>query len=271
MGFKLVDEVLDHAPAALTMPERFLLVLLAKAARDETRTCWPGMDTLARQMGVTPRRVRQVLNQVARRGYEVRVPAGIDSHGRPTFACRGRATVYRLPIFDPGKGEVPFPLSESERGNHSADFDDKKGGSFPSERGKLPVGKAVGVLPPSFQEPSGTLKHPRTSDPNRNGGSQPLWLNEAVCTVAKELAAVKPHKTYDPRDLAESITSFLRGRTVTSPLAFIRKCATDNPLQFEPTPGPPRYHHDQEKRPNDHRDDPHRLPASAGRDADRVG
>jgi hypothetical protein len=161
MGFKLVDEVLDHAPAELTTPERFLLVLLAKAARDEARTCWPGMDTLARQMGISERRVRQLLNQLAQRGYEVRVPSGVDKNGMPVFASKGHATVYRLPVFDPAKGEEPCRLSTPERGKHSAAFGDGKGGSSRSQRRKDSVAKAVGVLPPFSQEPSGEPSDPR--------------------------------------------------------------------------------------------------------------
>jgi hypothetical protein len=36
-----------------------------------------------------------------------------------------------------------------------------------------------------------------------------------------------------------------------------------NPGRFLPTPSPPRYERDQKERPDDYREDLHRLPASA--------
>lgn len=99
MGIRLIVEVLDHAPDELTPRERLLLVALAEKASDDTRTCWPGMDTLTRRTGLSPSSVRAILAQLAEHGYEIRVPAGTDRNGNQTFAHNGRATAYRVPHF----------------------------------------------------------------------------------------------------------------------------------------------------------------------------
>jgi hypothetical protein len=230
MGFKLVDEVLDHAPAELTTPERFLLVLLAKAARDEARTCWPGMDTLARQMGISERRVRQLLNQLAQRGYEVRVPSGVDKNGMPVFASKGHATVYRLPVFDPAKGEEPCRLSTPERGKNSAAFGDGKGGSSRSQRRKDPVAKAVGVLPPFSQEPSGEPSDPRARADDDEIVAVIRALRDRTGKIIDEQHATLVIKQLvDGRNGVRNRIKYLTGVIAKDP----------NPQRFLPTGGPP--------------------------------
>lgn len=124
MGIRLIVEVLDHAPVELAPQERLLLVVLAETAADDTRMCWPGMETLTRRMGLSARRVREVLADLGQRGYEVRVPSGVDRHGMAVFASKGHRTVYRVPAFrqrgtDPAPFKAagsrpPFPQEPSE-------------------------------------------------------------------------------------------------------------------------------------------------------------
>lgn len=242
MGFKLVDEVLDHAPAELTTPERFLLVLLAKAARDEARTCWPGMDTLANQMGVSERRVRQLLNQLAQHGYEVRVPSGVDKNGMPVFASKGHATVYRLPVFDPAKGEEPCHLSTPERGKNPAAFGDGKGGSSRSQRRKEPVAKAEGVLPPFSHEPSGNHQISRArarTDPSRNGTPTKTASSNRRTTpdldkIRAALAEVGSKRTDD--DWCRKVVKQVLERTTVKYdlTATAVTCIRDTPADFIP-------------------------------------
>jgi len=110
VSIRLINEVLDHAPAELTPVERLLLVALAEKANDLTRRCWPGMELLTKRLGVGERRVRQVLTELATRGYELRVPAGCNKRGEPVFATRGHRTVYEIPTFGPKGGSVLPPL-----------------------------------------------------------------------------------------------------------------------------------------------------------------
>jgi hypothetical protein len=115
---QLVSEVLDHAPPALTVRERLLLVAIAENANDRTREGWPGMEKLMCRMGgVSERYVRQVLKDLADHGCDVRVPAGLDKHGRPVFATRAHRTVYRIPVLRrKGGGIVPPFEARKEAG-----------------------------------------------------------------------------------------------------------------------------------------------------------
>ena len=109
MSGALVAEVLDNAAAhELSHAEVRLLVCLAERARDSTRECWPGMDELCHRMGVqNDRAVGKVLQSLASKGLEARVPIKapdngqpiLDSRGRQVFAARGHQTTYRVPRF----------------------------------------------------------------------------------------------------------------------------------------------------------------------------
>ncbi|NIL60079.1 hypothetical protein HCB18_27830 [Salinispora arenicola] len=46
MGVRLLNEVLDHAPADWTQAERLFIAVLAEKARDTTRRAWPGQATI---------------------------------------------------------------------------------------------------------------------------------------------------------------------------------------------------------------------------------
>jgi hypothetical protein len=58
--------------------------------------------------------------------------------------------------------------------------------------------------------------------------------------VTERLTAITG-RTYDRRDITDSITAILGGRKGGTPRAFIRGCVEKNVLQFEPTYTPPRY------------------------------
>ncbi len=127
--------------------------------------------------------------------------------------------------------------------------------SDPTARKRGPNRQKTRTQPPENTDPTagppaptGFVSQPReatvgASDPSRNG--KPPWLDGAVEFVAQQLATVKPHKTYDRRDLTDSIMGFLSGKPVTYPGPYIRECATANALQFEPTPGPSRYQREE--------------------------
>jgi hypothetical protein len=108
MGFQLYREVKDHAPADLDAGELALLLILADDADEETRECFPGMDELCSWMRMTADGVGRVLQRLAKRGLEVRVPVGKDKTGRTIYAMKGVQTTYRLPRF---AESVPGPQS----------------------------------------------------------------------------------------------------------------------------------------------------------------
>lgn len=110
MSIRLINEVLDYAPADLTPPERLLLVVLAEAADDKTRRCWPGRDVLANRVGVTERHISRLLTLLESRGYQLRIATGVDKHGRPTAAAKGHRAIYELPKFRKSKGDAQVPL-----------------------------------------------------------------------------------------------------------------------------------------------------------------
>lgn len=156
MGIRLITEVLDNAPAELTTSERLLLVVLAESARDETRRCWPGMEMLVQRTGLSGRGVQKTLERLTARGYEVRVAAGTDKNGRPTFAHSGHATVYQLPRFP-------------RRANHSSTLKavpeyvlpDGKGVPQGQKRAYHSAGKGEPQYAPPLNEPSREPSNPR--------------------------------------------------------------------------------------------------------------
>jgi hypothetical protein len=149
MSIRLMVEMLDHAPAELTPSERLLLVAIAEKANEQTRMSWPGMDTLTQRTGLSDRRVRQVLADLAARGYEVRVASGVDRHGMPVFASKGHRTEYRVPAFAQ-RGTDTAALKGDAHGRLSG----AKGGRSGTQRRPDPVAKGAGSGRPSPQEPS---------------------------------------------------------------------------------------------------------------------
>lgn len=99
MGFRLIIEVLDHAPAELTPAELLVLVAIARDADDTTREAEPGMRRLARITRLEPDSVRRVLQRLRDRKLELRQPVGIDGRGQPVVAWNGHRTSYKLPFF----------------------------------------------------------------------------------------------------------------------------------------------------------------------------
>lgn len=228
MGIRLVVEVLDHAPAWLTTQERLLLVVLAETASDQSRTCWPGMEILTRRMGLSPRRVREVLADLAARGYELRVPSGVDKHGMPVFATKGHRSTYRVPSFRQ-RGTDPAPFKAAEARPLSPP---KRAGSG-TQRRRKPVEKGAGSRPPFPQEPSEEpSNHPRAS-------------YERTAAVIQALRD-RTGKTIDPQHAELLIKQLLHGRIgIRDPVAYLTGAIAKDPdpTRFLPTPSPPRYQH----------------------------
>ena len=121
--------------------ELALLLILANMAQDEdrvegsrhiaARTCFPGIDYLAELMRMGPDGVRKVLRKVEDRGLRVRVSVGVDKSGRPVYAAKGHATVYRIPELSKGGTTVP-PLNS--KGETTGRAMDSKGGTTGLQR-----------------------------------------------------------------------------------------------------------------------------------------
>lgn len=142
-------EMLDCAPAELTPAERLLLVAIAEKADEQSRMSWPGMDTLTRRTGLCDRRVRQVLADLAARGYEVRVQRGVDKHGKPVFATKGHRTEYRVPTFRQRRTHTSALKEDAH-----VRLSDPKAEISGTQRRKYPVAKEDVGFRPSPQEPS---------------------------------------------------------------------------------------------------------------------
>lgn len=143
MGVKLMVEVLDSAPVDLTPAQRLVLVVIAERAYDDTREAWPGgsdkwgLEVIARRTGLKPDSVRKAIQQMARKGVEVRVPIKMGADGRPVYAHEGQQTTFRIPRFanradhdSPSEGGPASALSAQEGGPRS-----QEGGSGSQEGG----------------------------------------------------------------------------------------------------------------------------------------
>lgn len=118
MGYPLYREVKRYAPDDLDTGELALLLILADEANDKTRECFPGMDELCAYMRMSAVGVRKILQRLAQRGIEVRVPVAKDSTGRAVYAVKGSRTTYRLPRFaptGPSNGDTPVPPKSPQR------------------------------------------------------------------------------------------------------------------------------------------------------------
>jgi hypothetical protein len=96
----LVAEVLDHAPPEMGAPE--VVILVAIAERMSRRIDIDYEQThLRRRTRLSASGFRKAVQRLKDRGFEVRVPRGVDRTGRPTYAAYGQVSRWRLPVFEP--------------------------------------------------------------------------------------------------------------------------------------------------------------------------
>lgn len=94
MGVRTLRAVLERSRARAS--ERMVLVVLAEHASDRTATCFPSVDTIAKECGgITSRSVQLALNALVRAGE-----LEVVEHGAPLPAVRHqyRPNLYRLPL-----------------------------------------------------------------------------------------------------------------------------------------------------------------------------
>lgn len=103
MAYKLVKEVLDHAPE-MTPAERLLLVCIAEECRGTNRIREIRSEVLQRRTGLGPRALRDAVGRLDTRGIKVRMRLSTDKHGKPVYAVPGRVCQWILPVFPPPAG-----------------------------------------------------------------------------------------------------------------------------------------------------------------------
>jgi hypothetical protein len=135
MSLDLSREVWDHAPEELTPAELVVLLAIAEGAQAHDRTdkigrFWPartwGGDFQARAR-MTPDGLRRVLQRLAKRGLECRVPVKYRESPAgpvPVYAYKGTATTYRLP--DLTKAGRESRLSADQRRDQSPDSESSR-------------------------------------------------------------------------------------------------------------------------------------------------
>jgi hypothetical protein len=96
VALELILEVHAHAPSDLDSGEFVALLVLAELARGPARE-WAGpQEEFACGCRMRRAGLREVLQRLARRNLDVRVPIGADRRGRPLYAVPGRSPTFRL-------------------------------------------------------------------------------------------------------------------------------------------------------------------------------
>lgn len=174
MSIKLVTEVLDCAPHSLSLGETLLLVVIAESANTVTRECWPGLPELLSRTRTTESGLRRIMQRLADRDLEVRIPIGKDSLGRPVFARKGQQTRYRLPEFPPRLGGTTVPPKTPPLGGTTVPPSDtpkavpmSPEGTFKAVR----IGSIGGTTVPPF--PSRTFKEQDQRQPTNTRSAPP--------------------------------------------------------------------------------------------------
>ncbi len=192
-----MTEVLDYAPGELTSPERLVLIVLAEAAHDATRECWPGMETLTRRTGLSERHVRRALADLAAHGCDVRVAVGVDKRGWPMFANKGHRSRYRLP--DLRRRTPVTPLDPHQRRTPMAPCSESKAAESGTQRRPRSPSKEV-TSDRRFLKPKEEPKQEPKKAVGGGGGHTPARPREATTTTATVAAELptdpgpEPHR-----------------------------------------------------------------------------
>lgn len=159
MAYKLVKEVLDHAPE-MTPAERLVLVCIAEECRGNNRTREIPSEVLQRRTGLGARGLRDACTRLDARKIKVRVRLSVDHRGQPVYAVPGRVCQWILPVFDAPPGCVCETCSaEAEPGRLLPDEEEaQRQQAAPGLQEAEPQRRqAEPQLPPNhpFQFPSG--------------------------------------------------------------------------------------------------------------------
>jgi hypothetical protein len=217
MGYRTVFSVQDQAPTDLTSGELAVILAVARSVRDDTGTGGVDEDTLCQRSKMGARGVRQALERLAGRGYELRVPIGKDKNGAPVYAVRGQGRTYRIPM------EWRPVDNSGERGNHSSAFQGEKGGTTETERRNHRDRKAE----PQFR-------------PGSHGSSGSQSVRAAVEYLCTEYGVVEDDGLVIWRRIQDTAPGVIR-----SPLKYAQRCVREARDKWHQAPAAgPRQQYD---------------------------
>ncbi|MGV2383767.1 MAG UNVERIFIED_CONTAM: hypothetical protein LOD86_00665 [Thermobifida fusca] len=214
MGYELYRHVLNHAPAELDPTARAVLAVIADDANERTRISRIPMDLLMHRSGVGRDALKKAFQRLARAGYEIRIPVGTDTLGRPIYAMRGRATQYRIPVFPerdvphhPRMGGTSSPLTE-RLGGTSSPLTDGMGGTG------SPIGGTGSPLLSSDLNPSSSsADRSQATDSTSHGTKRrtsPEALIVAECGATPEEAAALVDHIRSQGEARRSLSGYVR-------------------------------------------------------------
>src|SRR5690554_1312389 len=222
MGYELYRHVLNHAPAELDPTARAVLAVIADDANERTRISRIPMDLLMHRSGVGRDALKKVFQRLARAGYEIRIPVGTDTLGRPIYAMRRRATQYRIPVFPerdvphhPRMGGTSSPHSDSLEGTSSPHSDSLGGTSSPYRGTSSPYrGTSSPPLSSDLNTSSSSADHSQAPDSTAHGTkrrtSPPEELIVAECGATPEEAAALVDHIRSQGEAKRSLSGYVR-------------------------------------------------------------
>jgi len=212
MGYELYRHVLNHAPAELDPTARAVLAVIADDANERTRISRIPMDLLMHRSGVATRdALKKVFQRLARAGYEIRIPVGTDTLGRPIYAMRGRATQYRIPVF-PERDVPHHPRMGGTRSPHS----DSLGGTSSPNRGTSSPYRGTSSPPLSSDlntSSSSSADRAQATDSTSHGTKRrtpPEALIVAECGATPEEAAALVNHIRNQGEAKRSLSGYVR-------------------------------------------------------------
>ena len=222
MGYELYRHVLNHAPAELDPTARAVLAVIADDANERTRISRIPIDLLMHRSGVGRDALKKVFQRLARAGYEIRIPVGTDTLGRPIYAMRGRATQYRIPVFPerdvphhPRMGGTRSPLTNELEGTGSPLTDGMGGTSSPNRGTSSPYrGTSSPPLSSDLNPSSSSADRSQATDSTSHGTkrrtSPPEELIVAECGATPEEAAALVDHIRNQGEARRSLSGYVR-------------------------------------------------------------
>lgn len=221
MSWQLVVEVMDHAPRHLSPQERLVLAIIAEYTRDARgRESEQSIEDLAWRAGLTASGAKQVLAKLEAKGVPVRVPRGIDKHGRPFYAVRGQVPRYRLPEF-PAPPGCPCATCEKDGSDETPSGGSSQAPSPEKVPGARQEGGSDGVVRRLAQATPPVPGIPVS--PSGQGGSvQPPSVRSGETSDVERLADEVGATAAEVEALVRKLGA--ERPNVSSPVAWLRRC-----------------------------------------------
>lgn len=163
MGIRLIVEVLDHCPTALTHREKLALVVLAEGARDRTRECLPGIENdakVARRMKLPGRSSRYAVIQALRDKGVLEIVSAGRKYSRAVYRIKELTSAQHPENLDP-------ETSSSEPQNQGHEVTSQRPENSDAEP------KTSGSGKPGLRVPESWTQGPENLDPYPSSPSSP--------------------------------------------------------------------------------------------------